>query len=231
MNTSTLVLRAAAVRAYESAKTLLAMVGLAALAGALFLPLQRDSLQRDSFVKILPSLDGDAMKTARIAAGPIQAAAETPREREQRLVTEFIVKRYRVSEQAVAGFVSTAYRAGDQYAVDPLLILAVMAVESRYNPVAESQVGAKGLMQVMPKFHLDKLSDHGGEHAVLEPEVNIVVGARILREYLRRFGDTEAALQMYAGAFDEPTSQYAAKVFAERARLEVFRQKAKKQSV
>src|SRR6267143_6314203 len=99
MNTSMPVLRAAAVRAYESAKTLLAMVGLAALAGALFLPLQRDSLQRDSFVKILPSLDGDAMKTARIAAGPIQAAAETPREREQRLVTEFIAKRYRVSEQ------------------------------------------------------------------------------------------------------------------------------------
>jgi soluble lytic murein transglycosylase-like protein len=231
MNTSTLVLRAAAVGAYESAKTLLAMVGLAALAAALFLPLQRDSLQRDFLVKTLPSLDGDAMKTARIAAGPIQAAAETPREREQRLVTEFIAKRYRVSEQAVAGFVSTAYRAGDQYAVDPLLILAVMAVESRYNPVAESQVGAKGLMQVMPKFHLDKLSDHGGEHAVLEPEVNIVVGARILREYLRRLGDTEAALQMYAGAYDEPTSQYAAKVFAERARLEVFRQKAKKQSV
>src|SRR6267378_5373209 len=82
MNASTLVLRAAAVRAYESAKTLLAMVGLAALAGTLFLPLQRDSL-----VKTLPSLDGDAMKTARIAAGPIQAVAETPREREQRLVT------------------------------------------------------------------------------------------------------------------------------------------------
>src|SRR5437879_13083630 len=94
-----------------------------------------------------------------------------------------------------------------------------MAVESRYNPVAESQVGAKGLMQVMPKFHLDKLSDHGGEHAVLEPEVNIVVGARILREYQRRLGDTEAALQMYAGAYDEPTAQYANKVFAERARL------------
>jgi len=62
---------------------------------------------------------------------------------------------------------------------------------------------------------------------VLEPEVNIVVGARILREYLRRFGDTEAALQMYAGAYDEPTSQYAAKVLAERTRLEGLRQKAK----
>jgi soluble lytic murein transglycosylase-like protein len=73
--------------------------------------------------------------------------------------------------------------------------------------------------------------DHGGEHALLEPDVNITVGAQILREYTRRLGgDTEAALQMYAGAFDEPTSQYANKVFAEKARLEVFRYKARKQS-
>jgi soluble lytic murein transglycosylase-like protein len=110
-----------------------------------------------------------------------------------------------------------------------LLILAVMAVESRYNPVAESGVGAKGLMQVMPQFHSDKLAGRGGEEALLEPEVNIQVGAQILREYQRRFRDTEAALQMYAGAFDEPTSQYANKVFAEKARLELLRQKARKQ--
>ena len=63
-----------------------------------------------------------------------------------------------------------------------------------------------------------------------EPEVNIAVGTQILREYTRRFGDTEAALQMYAGALDEPTSQYATKVLAEKARLEVFRVKARKQS-
>jgi soluble lytic murein transglycosylase-like protein len=98
-----------------------------------------------------------------------------------------------------------------------------MAIESRYNPVAESVLGAKGLMQVIPKFHLEKLADHGGEQALLDPEVNILVGTQILREYLRRFGETETALQMYAGAFDEPTSQYAFKVLAERARLEQAR--------
>jgi soluble lytic murein transglycosylase-like protein len=113
--------------------------------------------------------------------------------------------------------------------VDPVLILAVMAIESRYNPVAESDMGAKGLMQVIPKFHQEKLLDHGGEHALLDPEVNIHVGAQILREYYRRFGDLETALQMYAGAFDEPTSQYAGKVLGEKNRLEVLRQKAKKQ--
>jgi soluble lytic murein transglycosylase-like protein len=94
--------------------------------------------------------------------------------------------------------------------------------------VAESVMGAKGLMQVIPKYHLEKLLDHGGEHALLDPDVNIAVGAQILREYYRRFGDLETSLQMYAGAFDEPTSQYSNKVLAEKARLEVLRQKAKK---
>jgi soluble lytic murein transglycosylase-like protein len=211
-------------RAYAGAKSLLTLIGAIAVGSLLFLALQRGGMER------LPMLASEAFfEPATTVAGPIQAQVETPLEREQRAVTEFIAKRYRVSEGAIAGYVAAAYRAGEQYSVDPLLILAVMAVESRYNPVAESVAGAKGLMQVIPKYHLDKLMGHGGEHVLLEPEVNIQVGAQILREYQRRFRDTETALQVYNGAFDEPSSQYANKVFAERARLEVLRQKAKKQ--
>ena len=199
-------------------RTLLAFVGVVAVAGLTLEPLQRASL-----FAALPSepFAGSLL----VAAGPIQPSPEeTARERDQRLLTEFIAKRYRVSEQAVASYVSHAYQAGAQHSVDPLLILAVMAVESRYNPVAESNMGAKGLMQVIPKWHPEKLLDHGGEHAVLEPAVNIEVGARILREYQRRVGDLEAALLMYNGALDQPHSQYAVKVFAEKARLiEVIR--------
>ncbi len=217
-------------RAYTALKGGLALVGLAALAAFFVLPIRPDYAVPSPF-SLAPDPFGE---NPTVAAGPIQArAVETPLEREQRAVTEYIAKRYRVADSAVAGFVAAAYRAGEQYSVDPLLILAVMAVESRYNPVAESTVGAKGLMQVIPKFHLEKLMDHGGEHALLEPEVNIQVGARILREYQRRFGDTETALQMYGGAFDEPTAQYAAKVLAEKSRLESLRQslrqKARKQ--
>jgi soluble lytic murein transglycosylase-like protein len=166
-------------------------------------------------------LDGEVVN---VSAGTIQAGAEaeTPALREQRAVAEFISKRYRVAQDAVTGFVASAYRSGSEWKVDPLLILAVAAVESRYNPVAESQMGAKGLMQIIPKFHADKLQVHGGEAALLDPDVNIRVGAQILREYMRRFGETETALQMYAGAFDEPGSGYAFKVLAERARLEQF---------
>lgn len=157
------------------------------------------------------------------AAGPMPVAQElTAHEREQRAVAEFIARRYRVAEAASGMFVSTAYRVGRELSVDPLLILAVMAIESRYNPVAESSMGAKGLMQIIPRYHPEKLLEHGGEHALLDPEVNIQVGTEILREYMRRFGATEAALQKYAGAFDEPTAQYSGKVLAEKARLRQF---------
>ena len=213
--------------AYDGLKSLLALVGVVSIVGLLVLPLIPDGMGELSGV--LSTAASEAFfEPSTVAAGPIQAQADSPLDREQRAVTEYIAKRYRVSEGAVAGYVAAAYRAGEKNSVDPLLILAVMAVESRYNPVAESTVGAKGLMQVMPKYHLDKLADHGGEPALLEPDVNIQVGTQILREYQRRFRDTETALQVYAGAFDEPSSQYANKVFAERARLEALRIKAKK---
>jgi hypothetical protein len=75
-------------------------------------------------------------------------------------------------------------------------------------------------MQVVPRYHLDKLMAHGGEDAVLDPATNIVLGARILKEYIRRTGSLEAGLQFYNGALADPSSQYAQKVFAEKERLQ-----------
>jgi soluble lytic murein transglycosylase-like protein len=215
-------------RVYEGLKSLLAMIGLATLAGAMLLPLE----EREALLERLPWAAAEApaaVPLSTLTAGAIRSRAGALLEREQRVVTDFIARRYRVSEVAVADFVGAAYQAGARHSLDPLLILAVMAVESRYNPVAKSLMGAKGLMQVIPRFHLEKLAGHGGEVALLEPEINIHVGAQILREYLDRFGELETALQMYAGALDDPTSQYAAKVLAEKARLDALRQKARKQ--
>ena len=202
-------------RLFSAARTLFALLGLAVVL-ALGLSAPGDSLLRQSAVWT----DTWETQAGSMSAGTIQPGFESASAREQRAVTEFISKRYRVAQDAISGYVATAYRAGSEWKVDPLLILAVMAIESRYNPVAESTMGAKGLMQVIAKFHGEKLLEHGGEAALLEPSVNIQIGAQILREYLRRFGETETALQMYAGAFDEPTSSYAFKVLAERARLE-----------
>lgn len=147
------------------------------------------------------------------------AASAAKAQDEQRILTEFLSKRYRVAQEATGNFVAAAFVAGREYEIDPLLVLAVTAVESRFNPVAESALGAKGLMQVLPKYHQDKLTEHGGEAALLDPSINIQIGTRILREYLRRGGSVEAGLQLYGGASDEPSAQYAGKVLGERARM------------
>lgn len=211
-------------RMYALAKAGCALLGLLVVCAFALLPVERNWLFAS-----FPMLTGDANEASRASAGSTFAGVvETVQDREQRALAEFIARRWRIADSAATSFVSIAYRAGKQHSVDPLLILSVMAIESRYNPVAESTVGAKGLMQIMPKFHLEKLLDHGGEEALLDPEVNIHVGAQILREYYRRLGDQEAALQMYGGAFDEPAARYAGKVFEERMRLEPVRQRARK---
>jgi soluble lytic murein transglycosylase-like protein len=169
---------------------------------------------------------GDALRAsevarATVAAGTIQAHVETAQEREQRAVSEFLARRYRVSDEALSMFVSAAYRSGKQFSVDPLLILSVAAVESRFNPLAESVFGAQGLMQIIPKFHFDKLAANGAS-SLYDPDTNIQVGAQILREYMHRTGDLEGALQLYSGA----AADYAAKVLGERSRLEQAVQQA-----
>jgi soluble lytic murein transglycosylase-like protein len=224
------------IRLFSLARGLFALVGMGVVL-AVALPGGRDAAL-EQLALLATSAHAETAAPAVAAAAPEAVRPEpapagefeTLQQREQRAVAEFISRRYRVAEIASAAFVSTAYRVGHEVAVDPLLILAVMAVESRYNPVAESSMGAKGLMQVIPRYHPEKLLEHGGEHALLDPEVNIQVGAQILREYLRRFGDTEAALQKYAGALDEPTAQYAVKVLAEKARLQRILQRSRREA-
>ena len=121
--------------------------------------------------------------------------------------------------------VDITYETGDEIGVDPLLILAVMAIESRFNPIAESDSGAKGLMQVIPRYHLDKLEGNDREHAALAPEVNIHLGGRVLKEYIDSTGSVEAGLQKYNGALWDGGNQYAQKILAERTRyLQVLRE-------
>ena len=137
-----------------------------------------------------------------------------------RELSAFVAKRYRVSQDVAFDLVSLAHQEGNRFQLDPLLIIAVIAIESRFNPIAESGAGAKGLMQIIPKYHTDKLEEFGGEQAVFDPATNIQVGSRILREYIRRTGNIGIALQMYAGALGDTEDQYTTKVLNERRRLQ-----------
>lgn len=137
-----------------------------------------------------------------------------------RALSEFVARRYRVSQDVAFDLVSLAHQEGKRLQLDPLLIIAVIAIESRFNPIAESVAGAKGLMQIIPKYHTAKLEEFGGEQAVFDPATNIQVGSRILREYIRHTGNVGIALQMYAGALGDGEDQYTTKVMNERRRLQ-----------
>ena len=132
---------------------------------------------------------------------------------------DYVTQRYRVSPDALIPVFETAQLIGQERQIDPLLIVAIIGIESRFNPFAESTMGAQGLMQVIPRFHKDKLPKNKGAKPLLDPVTNIRVGVRVLEDAIRRSGSLVAGLQSYAGSSD-PHGKYSSKVLAEKARLE-----------
>lgn len=174
-----------------------------------------------------PAVEAEAIEKVS-ASG--QSGAEAGLKPGMRSVAEYLARKYRVSSVAIEPLVGAAEQVGGRVGLDPLLILAVMAIESRFNPIAESVMGAQGLMQVIPRFHQDKIEqvdDAPSEGALLDPVKNIQVGAQVLKESIRRAGSLQGGLQQYAGAPSDPGSQYASKVMAEKQRLEQALRRAK----
>jgi soluble lytic murein transglycosylase-like protein len=168
----------------------------------------------------------DLMQLMGRAESPVTPPVADANQGKYRVVGDYLARRYRVSSEMTTDVVAKAHAIGAELRLDPLLILAVIAVESRFNPVAESVMGAKGLMQVIPKYHTDKFGPLGGEKVAFEPRANMFVGAKILKEYLGRTGNLAEALQLYVGATtDENENGYSGKIQAERSRLQqVLRQ-------
>ncbi|MFZ4536046.1 lytic transglycosylase domain-containing protein [Propionivibrio sp.] len=132
---------------------------------------------------------------------------------------DYVTRRYRVSEDALVPVFKMAQLIGKERRIDPLLIVAIIGIESRFNPFAESPMGAQGLMQIIPRFHKDKVPRGSGAKPLLDPVINIRVGVHVLDEAIRRGGGLVAGLQQYAGSSD-PEQGYANKVLAEKERLE-----------
>lgn len=172
-----------------------------------------------TFQETVPSAATRDDGIAIVLQHPLLAAPPEPT-RDQAALGDDVARRFRVATDAAHELVGAAVLAGQSAGIDPLLVLAVIAVESRFNPIAESDYGARGLMQVVARFHPDKVPAPNGDRALLDPWTNILVGTRILREYLDRTGNLETALQMYGGASEDAERGYAKKVLAE---LERFR--------
>ena len=152
-----------------------------------------------------------------------RATATDPRDlpKQQANLAYWLSKKYRVAPEPLSALVSEAYDIGPDNQIEPTLILAVMAVESGFNPFAQSNVGAQGLMQVMTKVHEQKYQGFGGALAAFDPVANVRVGVNVLKECIARAGSTEGGLKLYVGAGNLKDDQgYAAKVMAEHTRLQ-----------
>jgi len=152
-----------------------------------------------------------------------RATATDPRDlpKQQANLAYWLSKKYRVGPEPLSALVAEAYDVGPANQIEPTLILAVMAVESGFNPFAQSAVGAQGLMQVMTKVHEQKYQGFGGALAAFDPVANLRVGVSVLKECITRAGSTEGGLKLYVGAGNLKDDQgYTSKVLAENARLQ-----------
>lgn len=151
-----------------------------------------------------------------------RATAANPTElpSQQAAVAYWLSKKYAVAPEPLSVLVAQAFEIGRKVKLDPTLILAIMAIESGFNPFAQSPVGAQGLMQVMTKVHHDKYENFGGKLAAFDPVTNLRVGVKVLQECISRAGSIEKGLKFYVGAANlEDDGGYASKVMAEHARL------------
>jgi hypothetical protein len=151
-----------------------------------------------------------------------RATAANPKDlpRQQAAVAFWLSRKYGVAPEPLSVLVAEAFEIGQKAKLDPTLILAIMAIESGFNPFAQSPVGAQGLMQVMTNIHHAKYENFGGKLAAFDPVTNLRVGVKVLQECIARAGSVEAGLKFYVGAANlESDGGYAGKVMAEHARL------------
>src|SRR5688500_17408585 len=95
------------------------------------------------------------------AAAPVAPEGAEPDVAQQALI-DHVSRRFLVAAAITERMVATAYRAAAEVGLDPLLVLAVIAVESRFNPIAESGMGAKEIGRASCRERVQSSGGRGG---------------------------------------------------------------------
>ena len=215
----------------EVSHNTLALVGLAALALGLFAGSRvevREQVEQVALQWLQTRHEAREVASGNLlssvadsdAVGRATAADLKQLTREQATLAVWIARRYKVAPEPIGALVQEAWAIGQRAKLDPTLILAIMAVESSFNPFAQSPVGAQGLMQVMTRIHDEKYEAFGGNHAAFDPISNLRVGVQVLKECIARAGSVQEGLKHYVGAaLLEGDSGYAGRVMAEQSHM------------
>jgi hypothetical protein len=207
-----------------------AVLGLAMTFSVIVLTLRtdlRNSTEQFLLGWLLERQDNGSLSAAGMGASPAIPAIERVTAAEpgdlpqaQANVAFWLSRKYRVAPEPLSVLVAEAFAIGQRIQLDPTLILAVMAVESRFNPFAQSAMGAQGLMQVMTRVHTDKYENFGGQLAAFDPVTNLRVGVQVLQDCIKRAGSIEGGLRLYVGAVTTDGSDYIHKVMSEHLRIQ-----------
>lgn len=201
-----------------------ALLGLAVMFAVITLT-ARPEMRQAGEVQLMGWLQDRQQAIRGVSQEPIaaeRAMVTNPKDlpKQQAAVAYWLSRKYNVAAEPISVLVAEAYETGGRTKLDPTLILAIMAIESGFNPFAQSPVGAQGLMQVMTKIHSDKYEGFGGKLAAFDPVSNLRVGVKVLQECIARAGSLEGGLRYYVGAANsEDDGGYTAKVLAEHGRL------------
>jgi len=184
----------------------LAVIGLAVVALTLTV-LARPGLQETASANLMSWLELRQVEQTALLESPEHTAASrstaAPMQNlssDQLAVTRWLSNKYKVSPEPLAALVSEAWALGERSQIEPTLILAVMAIESRFNPFASGGLGGLGLMQIEPEVHISTLSPFGGRLAAFDPLTNLRVGTRLLQGLIQDANTLEDALRLYSVA-------------------------------
>lgn len=141
----------------------------------------------------------------------IQYHNDIRRNKRQKMI-RYLVNEYELNEREARILVRSADNNAHKYKIDLELLMAIIFVESTYKAKAQSSQGAIGLMQVVPKWHLDKIKEYGDVDVLYDIRTNIAIGTAILMEYLEKEGNIRQALHRYNGSKDDKTLKYSNRV-------------------
>lgn len=166
---------------------------------------------------MVQKLQPDLAAAPAAAIAPVTAPLVDKVGQQKSALTSYLASKHHQSLALVRQYVDLAWAEALKHPhVSPELILAVMQKESELRANAESDYGAKGLMQVVPRYHENRLR---ARESITEPRVNIRVGAEILQEYLgSASGDFRRALRKYSGN----AAGYAESILSEKTRLQTI---------
>jgi soluble lytic murein transglycosylase-like protein len=136
-----------------------------------------------------------------------------------RALSAHIAKKFKVEPSQANSVVASAMRMANQTGLSPTLLLAVIAVESEFNPMARNR-GALGLMQIIPFWHKEKVKAVGGPDELMKVDKNIATGSVILKEYIDRNGSVFQGLVRYNAS--TKAKEYSTKVLRQKKWFETI---------